>query len=365
MEIGTRRGSRLVSGEPARAGDGCPAGMSRPSQRVLVTGAAGFIGAALALRLLERGDEVVGVDNLDPSCDVSLKRARLDRIRAFAGFHDIRADIADRAAMAALFARERPSAVVHLAARAGVRTCAENPEDCVDVNLAGFVNVLEGCRLNGVGHLVYASSSAVYGAGTALPFPVGAAADRPLSLYAATKRANELMAHSYAAFHGLRTTGLRLSSVYGPWGRPDMALSRFTRSILEGRAVELYNAGRHSRDFTYIDDAVEGMVRVLDRPRDAGPCQTTEGSGPVAASHRVYNVGTGVPVGIGRVVEILEDCLGREAGRRLLPLQRGDIPAAVADVDDLLAAVGYRPATTVETGIPRFVDWYREFHGER
>ena len=229
-----------------------------------MTGTAGFIGAALALRLLERGDEVVGVDNLDPSCDVSLKRARLDRVRAFAGFHDIRGDIADRKAMAALFARERPSAVVHLAARPGVRACAESPEECVDANLAGFANVLEGCRRNGVGHLVYASSSAVYGAGTALPFPEDAAADRPLSLYAATKRSNELMAHGYGAFHGLRTTGLRLASVYGPWGRPDMALFRFTRSILEDRAVELYNGGRHSRDFTWIDDAVEGVVRILD-----------------------------------------------------------------------------------------------------
>ena len=341
--------------------------MRRVARKVLVTGAAGFVGAALALRLLERGDEVVGVDNLDPCCNVSLKRARLDRVRAFPGFHDIRADIADREAMAALFARERPSAVVHLAALPGVRACADSPEACVDANLAGFANILEGCRRNGVGHLVYASSSAVYGAVTALPFPVRAAADRPLSLYAATKRSNELMAHCYGEFHGLRATGLRLASVYGPWGRPDMALFRFTRNILEGRAVELYNGGRHGRDFTYVDDAVEGVVRVLDRPADAAygvpACEGSDDLGVVP--HRIYNVGTGVAVGLGRVVEILEGCLGREARKRLAPLQRGDVPDAVADVDDLLDAVGYRPATTVETGIPRFVDWYRAFYGER
>ena len=318
-----------------------------------MTGAAGFVGAALALRLLERGDAVVGVDNLDPCCDVALKQARLDRLRAFAGFRDIRACVADRKAMAALFARERPCAVAHLAARAGVRACADSPEACADANLAGFVNILEACRLNGVGHLVYASSSAVYGASTALPFPVRAAADRPRSLYAATKRSNELMAHCYGDFHGLRATGLRLSSVYGPWGRPDMALFRFTRNILEGRAVELYNGGRHSRDFTYIDDAVEGAVRVLDAPAGG------------AVPHRIHNVGTGLAVELGRVVEILEGCLGREARKRLLPLQPGDVPDAVAEASDLLEAVGYRPATPVETGIPRFVDWYRAYYRVR
>ena len=331
-------------------------------RKVLVTGAAGFVGAALVLRLLARGDEVIGVDNLDPSCDVSLKRARLDRVRVFAGFREVRADIADRKAMAALFAREQPSAVVHLAARAGVGACAESPEECVDANLTGFANILEGCRCNGVEHLVYASSSAVYGAGTARPFPVRAAADRPLSLYAATKRSNELMAHSYGAFHGLRATGLRLSTVYGPWGRSDMALFRFTRSILEGRAVELYNGGRHSRDFTYVDDAVESVVRVLDA-RDGPPRERSGGLD--AVPHRIFNVGTGVAVGLGRVVEILEGCLGREARMRLLPLQPGDVPDAESDVDDLLDAVGYRPDTPVETGIPRFVDWYRAFYGER
>ena len=352
------------------------------ARKILVTGAAGFVGSALALRLLERGDEVVGVDNLDRCCDVSLKQARLDRAREFAAFRDIRAGVGDGEAMAALFARERPSAVVHLAARAGVRACADSPEACADANLAGFVNVLEGCRRNGVGHLVYASSSAVYGASAALPFSVGDAADRPLSLYAATKRANELMAHGYGAMHGLRATGLRLASVYGPWGRPDMALFRFTRNILEGRAVELYNGGRHSRDFTYVDDAVEGVVRVLDAPAapacgevrpDGDPkygpalaapaCGGGGGAGVVA--HRIHNVGTGVAVGLERVLEILEGCLGREARRRLLPLQPGDVPDAVAEADDLLDAVGYRPATTVETGIPRFVDWYRAFYGVR
>ena len=338
--------------------------MNTGSRKVLVTGAAGFIGAALALRLLERGEEVVGVDNLDPCCDVALKRARLDRVRAFAGFRDIRADIADREAMAALFERERPAAVVHLAARAGVRTCADSPGACVDANLAGFANILESCRLNGVGHVVYASSSTVYGADTALPYSVCDAADRPLSLYAATKRANELMAYSYGAFHGLRATGLRLSSVYGPWGRPDMAVFSFTRSILEDSAVDLYNGGRHSRDFTYIDDVVEGMARVLDQPADAGPGPTAGRTDPVAGSHGVYNVGTGIAVGLVRVVEILENCLGRKARRRLMPPRRGDMLDAVAEVDDLLEAVGYRPATTVETGIPRFVDWYRGFYGE-
>ena len=335
--------------------------------KVFVTGAAGFIGAALSIRLLERGDEVVGIDNLDPYYDVSLKQARLERVKAFAGFRDVRAGIADRTAVAELFARERPDAVVNLAAQAGVRYSMENPHAYVDANLVGFINVLEGCRRHGVGHLVYASSSSVYGANRALPFSVQHNVDHPLSLYAATKKANELMAHSYSHLYGLPATGLRFFTVYGPWGRPDMAPIRFTRNILEGRPIDVFNHGRHRRDFTYIDDAVEGAIRVLDRP--ASPNENWRGESPdpatSAAPHRVYNIGNNCWVQLERYIEVLEACLGRKAKKNFLPLQPGDMPDTFADVDDLVKDFDYRPDTPIEVGVRRFVDWYKAYHGVR
>ena len=333
--------------------------------KVLVTGAAGFIGNALALRLLERGDEVAGVDNLDPYYDVALKEARLDRARAFAGFRDVRADIADRTAAAELFERERPAAVVNLAAQAGVRYSLENPYAYVDANLVGFLNILEGCRRHEVGHLVYASSSSVYGANRTLPFSARHNVDHPLSLYAATKKANELMAHSYSHLYRLPATGLRFFTVYGPWGRPDMALFRFTRNILDGRPIEVFNHGRHRRDFTYIDDIVEGVVRVLDRPAASNEHWRADAPDPAtsAAPHRLYNIGNSRWVQLERYIEVLETCLGRTAKRNLLPLQPGDVPDTFADVDDLEKEFGYRPGTTIEVGVRRFVDWYKAFYG--
>ena len=335
--------------------------------KILVTGAAGFIGAALALRLLERGDEVLGVDNLDPYYDVALKQARLDRARAFAGFRDVRADISDTAAVAALFERERPEVVVNLAAQAGVRYSLENPHAYVNANLVGFLNVLEGCRHHRVGHLVYASSSSVYGANRTLPFSTRHNVDHPLSLYGATKRANELMAHSYSHLYRLPATGLRFFTVYGPWGRPDMALFVFTRNILEGHPIDVFNQGRHRRDFTYVDDVVEGMVRVLDRPAAANEHWRAESPDPAtsAAPHRVYNIGNSRSVRLERYIEVLEECLGREAKKNILPLQPGDVPDTWADVDDLEKEFGYRPSTPVEVGVRRFVDWYGEYYGVR
>ena len=333
--------------------------------KILLTGAAGFIGAALALRLLERGDEVVGVDNLDPYYDISLKEARLDRIRAFPGFHDVRADIADRTAVAEIFLREEPEAVVNLAAQAGVRYSLENPHAYVDTNLTGFVNVLEGCRRHRVGHLVYASTSSVYGANRTLPFSESQHADHQLSLYAASKKANEMMAHCYSHLYGIPATGLRFFTVYGPWGRPDMALFLFTRNILAGRPIEVFHHGRHRRDFTYIDDIVEGIVRVLDRP--ATPDRNWRGESPdpatSAAPHRIYNIGNGDCVELERYIEVLEACLGRKAERTLLPLQPGDVPDTLAAVGDLAKDFGYRPNTPIEVGVRRFVDWYKAFYG--
>ena len=333
--------------------------------KILVTGAAGFIGSALSLRLLERDDEVVGVDNLDPYYDVSLKEARLDRTRVFPGFRDVRADVADRAAVAEIFARERPAAVVNLAAQAGVRYSLENPHAYAETNLAGFVNVLEGCRRHGVGHLVYASSSSVYGANRTLPFSERHNVDHPLSLYAASKKANEMMAHCYSHLHGLPATGLRFFTVYGPWGRPDMALFLFTRNILAGRSIDVFNHGRHHRDFTYVDDIVEGVVRVIDRP--AAPDEGWRGESPdpatSAAPHRLYNIGNGESVALERYIEVLETYLGRKAKRNLLPLQPGDVPDTLADVGALARDFGYRPDTPVEVGVRRFVDWYKAFYG--
>ena len=334
--------------------------------RVLVTGAAGFIGAAVALRLLERGDTVVGVDNLDPYYDVALKHARLARLTAFERFRDIRADVADPEGIRELMGRERPEAVVHLAARAGVRHSLERPQACVAANVTGFLHVLEACRAHLPGHLVYASSSSVYGANRALPFSVRHTADHPVSLYAATKRANELMAHCYSHLFGLPTTGLRFFTVYGPWGRPDMALFRFTRNILAGRPIEVYNHGRHRRDFTYIDDIVQAVVRVIDRPAAPNPEWRGESPEPgtSAAPYRVYNLGNRRAEPLERYIEVLETALGRKAERRLLPLQPGDVPETLADVDDLAADVHYRPDTPIEVGVRRFVEWYRDYYDD-
>jgi UDP-glucuronate 4-epimerase len=332
--------------------------------RILVTGTAGFIGAALALRLLERGDEVVGIDCLDPYYDVGLKKARLARLTAFPGFTDLRIRLEDRQAVAEAFGAHRPERVVNLAAQAGVRYSIENPMAYVDSNLLGFANVLEGCRHNGIGHLVYASSSSVYGANTNMPFSVHHNVDHPLSLYAATKKANELTAHTYSHLYGLPTTGLRFFTVYGPWGRPDMALFKFTRAILAGQPIEVFNYGHHRRDFTYIDDIVEGVIRVLDAP--AAPNPAWSGAAPDSATstapYRLYNIGNHQPVQLMRYIEVLEQCLGETAEKTLLPLQPGDVPDTYADVEDLVRDTGYQPATPIEVGVRNFVDWYRGYY---
>ena len=332
--------------------------------KILVTGAAGFIGYTLASRLLERGDTVYGVDNLNDYYDVSLKQARLAGLRR-PGFDFQKVDVADRGAIARLFADHRFEAVVHLAAQAGVRYSVENPQAYIDSNLVGFGNILEGVRHNGVGHLVFASSSSVYGGSTRLPFSEHANVDHPLSLYGATKKANELMAHSYAHLYGTPCTGLRFFTVYGPWGRPDMALFKFTRGILEGSPITVFNGGDMIRDFTYVDDIVEGIVRVVDRP--AAPDPAWNGNDPDPATsrspYRIYNIGNNRPVNLMRYIEVLEECLGRKAVMQMLPMQPGDVQATMADVSNLEQAVGFRPRTTVEEGVARFVNWYREFYG--
>ncbi|WP_018994041.1 MULTISPECIES: NAD-dependent epimerase [unclassified Thioalkalivibrio] len=332
--------------------------------RILVTGSAGFIGSALSLRLLERGDEVIGVDNLNDYYDVSLKEARLARTQDHPSYTEVREDIADRAAMERVFREHRPERVVNLAAQAGVRYSLENPAAYVDTNLVGFGNILEGCRHNGVEHLVYASSSSVYGANTTMPFSVHDNVDHPLSLYAASKKANELMAHTYAHLYQLPVTGLRFFTVYGPWGRPDMALFLFTKKILAGEPIDVFNYGHHRRDFTYIDDIVEGVIRALDRPARANPAWTgaEPDSATSAAPYRLYNIGNHEPVELMRYIEVLEDCLGKKAEKNLLPLQPGDVPDTYADVEALREDVGYAPATAVEDGIARFVEWYREYY---
>ncbi len=332
--------------------------------KVMVTGTAGFIGNALALRLLDRGDQVVGVDNLDPYYDVGLKKARLARVAGHPHFTDLRIDIADRGAVARAFADHRPERVVNLAAQAGVRYSLVNPHAYVDTNLVGFVNILEGCRHQKVQHLVFASSSSVYGANTRQPFSVHQNVDHPLSLYAASKKANELMAHTYADLYNLPVTGLRFFTVYGPWGRPDMALFLFTRAILEGRPIDVFNHGNHRRDFTYIDDIVEGVIRTLDHVAAPNPewNSAIPDPGSSRAPYRLYNIGNQQPVELMRYIEVLEDCLGRKAQKNLLPLQPGDVPDTFADVEDLVRDVDYLPCTRVEDGIARFVDWYREFY---
>jgi len=332
--------------------------------KILVTGTAGFIGNALALRLLERGDQVIGVDNLSDYYDVTLKEARLARVKSHPAFTDIRADIGDRACMAELFATQKPQRVVNLAAQAGVRYSIANPHAYIDTNVVGFANILEGCRHNGVDHLVYASSSSVYGANSRLPFSVHDNVDHPMSLYAATKKANELMAHTYSSLYALPSTGLRFFTVYGPWGRPDMALFKFTKAILKGEPIDVFNYGKHRRDFTYIDDIVEGIVRVLDRvaAADEGWSGHEPDSATSYAPYRLYNIGNNQPVELTRYIEVLEHCLGRKAERNLLPLQQGDVPDTYADVDDLVHDVGYKPATPVEIGIRRFVHWYLDYY---
>ena len=331
---------------------------------ILVTGAAGFIGAALSIRLLERGDRVVGLDNLNDYYEVSLKEARLARLRAHAGFEFVKADVADRARTAGLFAAHRFDAVMHLAAQAGVRYSIDNPHAYADANLTGFVNVIEGARRSQVGHFVFASSSSVYGANAKLPYAEDDNIDHPVSLYAATKKANELMAHSYAHLYRLPCTGLRFFTVYGPWMRPDMALFKFARGILAGDAIPVFNRGDMVRDFTYIDDIVEGVVRVIDRPAQPDAAWSALAPRPSSsdAPYRIYNIGNGQPVKLMRYVEVLEQCLGTKAKLELLPLQAGDVRETVADVSRLDAAVGFRPATPVEAGIARFVEWYRSYY---
>jgi UDP-glucuronate 4-epimerase len=332
--------------------------------KYLVTGAAGFIGAATAQRLLGRGDEIVGLDNLNEYYDVALKHARLARFATHANFRFVRADLADGAAMARLFAQEKFERVVHLGAQAGVRHSLKDPQSYVQSNLVGMLNILEGCRHHEVKHLVYASSSSVYGAGTSLPYSVHEAASHPVSLYAATKRANELMAHSYSSLFALPTTGLRFFTVYGPWGRPDMALFLFTRAILERRPIEVFNHGHHKRDFTYIDDIVEGLVRVLDRIPQPDPRWDSAHPDPASsrAPYRLYNIGSNRPIELMRYIEVLEECLNRKAEKILLPLQSGDVAETFADVRELMEDLGYKPATPVEEGVRKFVDWYREYY---
>ncbi len=331
---------------------------------ILVTGAAGFIGSTLALRLLERGDRVVGLDNLNDYYDVKLKQARLARLRAYPGFEFERADIVERERMARLFAERRFDAVMHLAAQAGVRYSIENPSAYIDANLVGFANVIEGARRSSVGHFVFASSSSVYGANAKLPFAEDDNIDHPVSLYAATKKANELVAHSYAHLYRLPCTGLRFFTVYGPWGRPDMALFKFTRGMLAGEAIPVFNRGDMVRDFTYVDDIVEGVARVMDRPARPNPAWTALAPTPSSsnAPYRIYNLGNNQPVKLMRYIEVLEQCLGKKAKLDLLPLQAGDVPETIADVSRLEAAVGFKPATPIEVGIGRFVEWYRSYY---
>ncbi len=333
--------------------------------KILVTGAAGFIGYFTAKYLLDRGDEVVGLDNLNDYYDVNLKLARLKNLEGREGFRFVKLDLADRAGMDALFAEEGFERVVHLAAQAGVRYSLENPHSYIDSNVVGTLHVLEGCRHNGVQHLVYASSSSVYGANTEMPFSIHHNVDHPLALYGATKKANELMAHTYSNLYGLPTTGLRFFTVYGPFGRPDMALFLFTKNIIEGRPIDVFNYGNHRRDFTYVADIVEGVVRTMDHVAepnaDWDPAKPDPGTS--RAPYRIYNIGNSRPVELMRYIEVIEDCVGRKAEKNLLPMQPGDVPDTWADVDDLIADVGYQPATTVEEGVRRFVDWYVDFYG--
>ena len=332
--------------------------------KILVTGAAGFIGSHVAGLLLARGDEVVGLDNLNNYFDVKLKEARLARLTGRKGFQFVKLDLENHAGMAALFAEEKFERVIHLAAQAGVRYSLDNPHAYIDSNVTGTINVLEGCRHNHVQHLVFASTSSVYGLNTNMPFSPHRGVDHPLSLYASTKRAGELMCHNYATLFKLPVTALRFFTVYGPWGRPDMALFMFTKNILAGQPIDVFNNGHHKRDFTFVEDIAEGVVRACDRiaapNKDWNPAAPDPASS--SAPFRIYNIGNNQPVELARYIEVLEDCLGRKAIRNLLPLQLGDVPDTFADVQDLVRDVGYKPATPVETGVKRFVEWYRDYY---
>jgi len=332
--------------------------------KVLVTGAAGFIGYYTAKYLLDRGDEVVGLDNLNDYYDVNLKLARLANLEGREGFRFVKMNLEDRPAMDKLFAEEGFDRVVHLAAQAGVRYSLENPHSYIESNIVGTLHVLEGCRHNGVENLVYASSSSVYGANTEMPFSIHHNVDHPLALYGATKKANELMAHTYSNLYDLPTTGLRFFTVYGPFGRPDMALFMFTKNILEGKPIDVFNYGNHRRDFTYVDDIVEGVVRTLDHVAEPNPKwdPADPDPGTSRAPYRIYNIGNSQPVELMRYIQVIEQCVGREAEKNLLPMQPGDVPDTWADVDDLVADVDYQPNTTVEEGVRRFVEWYVDFY---
>ena len=333
--------------------------------KILLTGAAGFIGMTTTLRLVERGDVVTGVDNLNDYYDVNLKLSRLALLKPHATFRFIKADVSDRGEMARLFASDKFDRVVHLAAQAGVRYSLENPHAYVDSNVVGFLNILEGCRRAGVEHLVYASSSSVYGGNTHMPFSEHDNVDHPVSLYAATKKANELMAHTYSHLYGLPTTGLRFFTVYGPWGRPDMALFLFTRAILEGRPIDVFNEGRMQRDFTYVDDIVEGILRVVDRPATPDPAYQAARPDPATSNvaYRLFNIGNNRPVNLFDFIACIEDALGRKAQKRLLPMQDGDVPATAADISSLSEWTAFAPSTSIEEGIRRFVVWYRSYYG--
>jgi len=332
--------------------------------KVLVTGAAGFIGSSLVLRLLERGDTVIGIDNHNDYYDPSLKEARLARHAEHPNYTHLRIDLADRVAMADCFSTHKPQRVVNFAAQAGVRYSIENPLAYIDSNIVGFAHVLEGCRHNGVEHLVYASSSSVYGANTTMPFSVHHNVDHPLSLYAATKKSNELMAHTYSHLFGMPTTGLRFFTVYGPWGRPDMALFKFTKAILSGEKIQVFNYGKHRRDFTYIDDLVEGVIRVLDKPAKPNPGWSGVNPDPSSSSApwRVYNIGNSKPVELMDYITAIEKALGAKAMVNFLPIQLGDVPDTYADVSDLQNQFDYKPNTPIFNGVASFVDWYRSFY---
>jgi UDP-glucuronate 4-epimerase len=334
--------------------------------KLLVTGAAGFIGFHTARLLLERGEEIVGLDNLNAYYEPALKEARLAILRRYPAFRFVELDVAERAPMEELFAREKFRRVVHLAAQAGVRYSIVNPHVYVQSNITGFLHVLEGCRHQGVEHLVYASTSSVYGANTRMPFTETQNVDHPLTLYAATKKSNELMAHSYSSLYGLPTTGLRFFTVYGPWGRPDMALFLFTRRILAGEPIDVFNAGHHQRDFTYIDDIVQGVAAAVDHVAAPDPGWNSGAPNPSTsnAPYKIYNIGNQRPITLLRYIEVLEECLGRTAKKNLLPMQPGDLPDTYADVEALARDVGYRPQTPLETGVKRFVEWYLEYYGQ-
>lgn len=331
---------------------------------ILLTGAAGFIGFHTAKRLLDRGDDVIGLDNVNDYYDVQLKEARLAQLLPHKQFHFVKMDLADRQGMVKLFAEQPIGTVIHLAAQAGVRYSLINPHAYTDSNIEGFMNILEGCRHKKVGHLVYASSSSVYGGNTHMPFSVHDNVDHPVSLYAASKKANELMAHCYAHLYRFPCTGLRFFTVYGPWGRPDMALFIFTKAIIEGRPIDVFNFGKMRRDFTYVDDIVEGVIRAHDRPAAANPSWSSETPDPGTSSApaKVYNIGNHSPVELLRFIEVLEEAIGKKAQKNMLPLQPGDVPATYADVDDLMRDVGFKPDTPIEVGVRRFVEWYRSYY---